>query len=87
MNFDVATASQREHYAIEKIICPVLAISAADDRFGTAQRAKLIVANVADGQMIVFPTGGHALVGHMGDTVREGTKFLRAVGRSDTGLR
>jgi 2-hydroxy-6-oxonona-2,4-dienedioate hydrolase len=79
MNFDVATAAQREPYAIEKITCPVLAISAADDRFGTAQRAKLIVANVADGQLIVFPTGGHALVGHMADTVRESTKFLRAV--------
>jgi 2-hydroxy-6-oxonona-2,4-dienedioate hydrolase len=87
MNFDVATAAQREPYAIEKITCPVLAISAADDRFGTAQRAKLIVANVADGQLIVFSTGGHALVGHMGDTVRESTKFLRAVGRSGTGLR
>jgi 2-hydroxy-6-oxonona-2,4-dienedioate hydrolase len=84
MNFDVATAAQREPYAIEKITCPVLAISAADDRFGTAQRAKLIVANVADGQLIVFPTGGHALVGHMADTVRETTKFLRAVGRSGT---
>src|SRR5450631_122747 len=78
MNFDVAAAAERRPYAIEKITCPVLAISAADDRFGTAQRAKLIVANVADGQMIVFPTGGHALVGHMADTVREGTKFLRA---------
>jgi pimeloyl-ACP methyl ester carboxylesterase len=79
MNFDVATAAQREPYAIEKITCPVLAISAADDRFGTAQRAKLIVDNVANRQLIVFPSGGHALVGHMMDAVREGTKFLRAV--------
>jgi 2-hydroxy-6-oxonona-2,4-dienedioate hydrolase len=79
MNFDVATAAERRPYAIEKITCPVLAISAEDDRFGTAKRAKLIVDNFANGKLMVFPTGGHALVGHMVDAVREGTKFLRAV--------
>jgi 2-hydroxy-6-oxonona-2,4-dienedioate hydrolase len=79
MNFDVTTAAHRESYAIEKITCPVLAISAADDRFGTARRAKLIVDNVANGHLIVFPSGGHALVGHMADAVREGTAFLQAV--------
>ena len=79
MNFDVTTAAKRQFYALEKITCPVLAITATDDRFGTAQRAKLIIDNVANGHLIVFPTGGHALVGHMADTVREGTAFLRAV--------
>jgi pimeloyl-ACP methyl ester carboxylesterase len=79
MNFDVATAAAREPYAIEKITCPVLAISAEDDRFGTARRARLIVASVAIGQLIVFSTGGHTLVGHMADTVREGSAFLQAV--------
>ncbi len=78
MNFDVTTAAKREFYALERIACPVLAISTADDRFGTAQRAKYIVDNVADGHLIVFPTGGHALVGHMADAVRDGTAFLRA---------
>lgn len=79
MNFDLATAAERRPYPIERITCPVLAISAEDDRFGTAKRAKLIVHNVANGKLMVFPTGGHALVGHMADAVREGTKFLRAV--------
>lgn len=81
MNFDVATAAERRPYPIERITCPVLAISAEDDRFGTAKRAKLIVHNVANGELMVFPTGGHALVGHMADAVREGTKFLRAVAK------
>ncbi len=79
MNFDLASAAERRPYAIEKITCPVLAISAEDDRFGTAKRAKLIVDSVPHGELIVFPTGGHALVGHMVDAVREGTKFLRGV--------
>jgi pimeloyl-ACP methyl ester carboxylesterase len=78
MNFDVATAAAREPYAIGKISCPVLAISAQDDRFGTALRARLIVSSVANGRVVVFPTGGHALVGHMADTVREAVAFLRA---------
>jgi pimeloyl-ACP methyl ester carboxylesterase len=79
MNFDVATAAVQEPYAIERITCPVLAISAEDDRFGTASRARWIVAHVANGRLIVFSTGGHALVGHIADTVREVTAFLQAV--------
>ena len=79
MNFDVATAASREPYAIEKIICPVLAISAQDDGFGTARRASLVVSSVAHGRLVVFPTGGQALVGHLADTVREGVSFLQAV--------
>jgi pimeloyl-ACP methyl ester carboxylesterase len=78
MNFDVATAAAREPYAIEKIGCPVLAISAEDDRFGTARRARLIASTVVQGRLVVFPTGGHALVGRMADTVREGVAFLHA---------
>jgi len=78
MNFDVATAAAREPYAMEKISCPVLAVSAEDDRFGTARRARLIVSSVSDGRLVVFQTGGHALVGHMVDTVREGAAFLNA---------
>jgi pimeloyl-ACP methyl ester carboxylesterase len=79
MNFDVATAGKREPYAIEKITCPVLAISAEDDRFGTARRARLIAASVANGRAVVFPTGGHALVGHMADIMRESIAFLHSL--------
>jgi pimeloyl-ACP methyl ester carboxylesterase len=78
MNFDIQTATTREPYLIEKIACPVLAISAEDDRFGTASRAKYIAANVPDGRAIIFPTGGHALVGHYADALREITLFLQA---------
>lgn len=80
MNFDVATAAAAgERYATEKIRCPVLAISAEDDRFGTARRARLIASTVAHGRVVVYPTGGHALVGHMADTVRESVAFLQAL--------
>jgi pimeloyl-ACP methyl ester carboxylesterase len=64
---------------IEKIACPVLAISAEDDRFGTASRAKFIAASVPNGRVILFPTGGHALVGHYADALRESASFFQTV--------
>lgn len=77
MQFDIKTAATHEPYAIEKIACPVLTISAEDDRFGTASRAKHIATSVPDGRAIIFPTGGHALVDHYADALREVTSFLQ----------
>jgi 2-hydroxy-6-oxonona-2,4-dienedioate hydrolase len=65
--------------SIEKITCPVFAISAEDDQFGTARPARLIAAGVAHGRPVVFPTGGHALVGHRADIMREITAFLQSL--------
>jgi 2-hydroxy-6-oxonona-2,4-dienedioate hydrolase len=79
MQFDIKTVGTREPYPIEKITCPVLTISAEDDRFGTAIRSREIATKVADGRAIIFPTGGHALVGHYADAMREITSFLRLV--------
>jgi len=81
MQFDIKTAATHEPYLIEKIACPVLTISAEDDTFGTASRAKYIAAGVRDGRAILFPTGGHALVGHYVDALRESTSFLKTVQR------
>jgi 2-hydroxy-6-oxonona-2,4-dienedioate hydrolase len=79
MQFDIKTVGTREPYPIEKITCPVLTISAEDDRFGTAIRSRETATKVADGRAIIFPTGGHALVGHYADAMREITSFLRLV--------
>jgi 2-hydroxy-6-oxonona-2,4-dienedioate hydrolase len=79
MQFDIKTAATHEPYPIEKIACPVLTISAEDDRFGTASRARYIAANVPEGRAVIFPTGGHALVGHYPDALREITSFVRTV--------
>jgi pimeloyl-ACP methyl ester carboxylesterase len=79
MNFDIQTAATHEPYPIEKIACPVLTISAEDDRFGTASRAKFIAAGVPNGRVILFPTGGHALVGHYADALRESASFIQTM--------
>jgi pimeloyl-ACP methyl ester carboxylesterase len=79
MKFDMQTASAHEPYPIEKIACPALTISAEDDRFGTASRAKFIAASVPNGRVILFPTGGHALVGHYADALRESASFFQTM--------
>jgi len=79
MEFDIQTAATRELYALEKISCPVLTMSAEDDRFGTATRARYISAKVRDGRAVIFTSGGHALVGDSSDVLREATQFLDTV--------
>ena len=79
MNFDAKTAATHQPYPIEKIACPALTISAEDDLFGTANRAKYVAAKVPDGRAIIFPTGGHALVGHYADALRDITAFLQTL--------
>ena len=79
MGFDVETAAVRRPYEIEKIACPVLAISAEDDAFGTAARARGLAGAVRDGRAVVYPTVGHALVGRFAAALEETTRFLRDV--------
>jgi len=66
-------------YQLEKISYPVLAMSAEDDRFGTATRARYIATNVRDGRAVIFENGGHALVGDSNDVLHDAMQFLDAV--------
>lgn len=62
---------------LDRIRCPVLAISAEDDLFGTHPSAAYAAAHVADGRLLSFETGGHLLVGR-GEAVWRGVaEFLR----------
>jgi hypothetical protein len=76
IEFDIKSAAIPELYAFEKISCTVLTISAADDAFGTAARAKSIATGVPDGRAVIYPTGGHAPVSHYDDVRREIVSFL-----------
>lgn len=84
MQFDIKTAASPEPYQIEKITCPVLTVSAQDDEFGTAARAELIAGKAPNGKSVIFPTGGHALVGRYGDVFSEVTSFLQVVAQPET---
>jgi pimeloyl-ACP methyl ester carboxylesterase len=76
MAFDIGSAANPEPCAIDKIACPVLTISAADDAFGTAARAKAIAAGVANGAAVIYPSGGHALIGDYEEARDEIVAFL-----------
>jgi len=76
MAFDIKTAASPAAIPLNRISCPVLTVSAEDDRFGTAARAREISAGVQHGTTVVYPSGGHALVGHYDEAFREVTAFL-----------
>jgi pimeloyl-ACP methyl ester carboxylesterase len=76
MTADVRAAAAPEPCAAGDIHCPVLAISAEDDAFGTAARARAIAAEAADGQALIFPSGGHALVGRQAQALEAVRGFL-----------
>ncbi|MDE2494409.1 MAG: alpha/beta hydrolase [Alphaproteobacteria bacterium] len=76
MQIDIYSAAEAKPYTLDKITCPVLAISAQDDAFGTAARAKEIAAIVPNGTNVIFPSGGHTLTGRQTEVLRDVLSFL-----------
>jgi pimeloyl-ACP methyl ester carboxylesterase len=74
--FDMAHAGDPPEMDLSAIRCPVLAISARDDMFGTAAPAEYIAANVPDGRSVVYDSGGHLWMGHQDEVWAEVTSFL-----------
>ena len=75
---DAAVASSLTRYDLEKISAPTLAISAADDLYGTFPAARYTAEQVPHARFISYPTGGHMLVGHTAETSAAITAFLKA---------
>ncbi|RWE69081.1 MAG: alpha/beta hydrolase [Mesorhizobium sp.] len=75
--FDSRTAGNPPPMELEKIACSVLAISAEDDLYGTAASARYVVANVPAGKLLLYPRGGHLLVGHSEQVWRSVASFMR----------
>jgi 2-hydroxy-6-oxonona-2,4-dienedioate hydrolase len=75
---DAAVTSSLLRYDLEKIVAPTLAISAADDLYGTFDGARYTAEHVAHGRFIGYPTGGHMLVGRNTEATSEITTFLKA---------
>lgn len=74
--FDSRVAGNPPPMALGKITCPVLAISAEDDLYGTAASARHVVASVPNGTLQVYPRGGHLLVGHEDAVWRSVASFI-----------
>lgn len=73
---DAAVTSTLSRYDLEHVFAPTLAISVADDLFGTFDAARYTAEHIAGARFVGYPSGGHVWVGHQEDVFREITAFL-----------
>lgn len=76
---DAAVVSSLPRYELERIAAPTLAISVADDLYGTFDGARYSAEHVPNARFVGYPTGGHLWVGHHQEVVSEITSFLKSV--------
>jgi pimeloyl-ACP methyl ester carboxylesterase len=75
---DARVVSALPRYDLEKIATPTLAISAADDVYGTFPGARYTAEHIPHARFIGYPSGGHMLVGRNAEAFAEITAFLKA---------
>ncbi len=73
---DAAVTSTMGRYDLEVIKAPTLAISVADDLFGTFEAARYTATNIPGAMFVGFESGGHIWLGHHADLFRELRRFL-----------
>lgn len=73
---DAAVTSTLPRYDLEHIVAPTLAISVADDLFGTFDAARYTAEHIVGARFIGYPNGGHVLVGHQEDVFKQIATFL-----------
>jgi len=78
---DAAVVSSQSRYQLEAITTPTLAISAADDLYGTFEPARYTAEHVPGARFIGYPSGGHMLVGHGAETAAAVATFLEKSAR------
>ena len=74
---DAAVTSTLQRYDLERITVPTLAISTADDLYGTYDGARYTAAHIPKARFIGYPTGGHMMVGHQDEIRDEIVAFLK----------
>jgi pimeloyl-ACP methyl ester carboxylesterase len=73
---DASICSTLPRYDLERIAVPTLAISCADDLYGTFDCARYTIAHIPGARFVSYPTGGHLWVGHQRDVANEMLDFL-----------
>ena len=76
---DSRVVSSLERYELERIAVPTLALSAADDLYGTFDGARYTATLVPNGRFVGYLTGGHMLAGHGADASTAIVEFLSSV--------
>lgn len=75
---DAKLAGHPGRVEFTRLRVPLLLLSAVGDRFGTAPTAQAIARQVPRDRLVVYPSGGHILVGHQQDSAAETKRFIRA---------
>ncbi|MBI3597520.1 MAG: alpha/beta hydrolase [Nitrospirae bacterium] len=74
---DAAVTASIPRYELERIAVPTLVLSAADDLFGTFERARYTAQHIPGARFIGYESGGHMLVGRGKEVRSEIMTFLR----------
>jgi 2-hydroxy-6-oxonona-2,4-dienedioate hydrolase len=74
---DARLAGHPAQVDFRQLRLPVLIISAEDDRFGTAATSKEIAKLIPSARLVLFPNGGHVLLGHDNDSALQIARFVR----------
>ncbi len=74
---DAQNENPLPRYDLEHISAATLIISTADDGYGTGPGARYSADHIAGARLIMYPSGGHLLVGHMDGALDEVASFLR----------
>jgi pimeloyl-ACP methyl ester carboxylesterase len=78
---DATVVSSLARYDLEKIAAPVLAISAADDQYGTFAGARYTTEHIPHARFVGYPSGGHMMVGRNAAVSAEIVGFLSGARR------
>ena len=74
---DGRIAFSLQRYDVEKISAPTLAISVADDAFGTFAGARYTAERIPGARFVGYPSGGHVWIGHQQEIIAEIAAFLK----------
>lgn len=74
---DMVTAGDPPPYPLQALRCPLLAVSARDDLYGTAASAAFAARAAPEGRLVLYATGGHLLVGRFAEAAAETAAFAR----------
>ena len=79
---DAAVVSTLTRLPLEQIKVPTLLISAEDDLYGTYRGAQYTASQIPGARFIGYREGGHLLVGHNDEAVKEIAAFVKKYGAS-----
>ena len=73
---EVDTSTRIEPWPLERITAPTLIFTSSDDLFHTQPAAEYAAKHIPGAKLVVYPTGGHLLIGHSADVRRTVAEFI-----------